>query len=311
MRRALPGPAVLGFIAPRVFRFGGNGSSTGVGTSSGGPRGAPLGPGPEGTGGEPTHWPTHWPTIDLTEGRAQTGAPSGQFWPAEAPHGPPPGNGAPVAEAPHGPPGNGVPVERGPVERTPVSPVSLVASLQARSLGELIGGAIALGFPFVLAASLVSAFAHVPGEGVRGRLLAAFDYSSFLIAAALLVGMVCLLMLGRSTAGTGVPLVPKGQPFRAAIGLALGAESALVALGALVSFFVYLSLASGLPDAVAAHMLEELASLPVVAVALFWVWADGTLGLVFRPSSARNGGLEHPRAAGPPGPPKTDKPGAA
>ncbi len=256
----------------------------------------------EGTEGAPTYWPT----VDMTDGRAQPAAPAGQSWPAEPPQGPPPGNGAPAAEPPHGPPSNGV-----PLERPPVSHASLVASLQARSLGELIGAAIALGFPFVLAASLVSAFAHVPGEGVRGRLLVAFDYSSFLIAAALLVGMVCLLVLGRSAARTGAPQVPNGQPFRAAIGLALGAESALVALGALVSFFVYLSLASGLPDAVAAHMLEELASLPVVAVALFWVWADGTLRHFLRPSRALNGPLEPPRAAGPPGPPKVDKPGPA
>jgi hypothetical protein len=128
---------------------------------------------------------------------------------------------------------------------------------------------------------VVPAFAHLPGEGVRGRLQVAFYHSSFLIAAALLVGMVCLLLLVRSALRPGVPQVPMGRPVKAIIGLALAAESALVALGAIVSFITYLTLASDLSDAVAARTLEELASLLVVAVALFWVCADGSLGHLF------------------------------
>ena len=247
--------------------------------------------------------PARWPTVDLTEGRAPIGAPPGQFWPAEPPQGPPPGN-ALRPEPPPGPPSSAGPHERAPgFPAGSASHVSIVSSLQARSLGELTGGAIALGFPFVFAASLVSAFAHLPGEGVRGRLLVAFDYSSFLIAAALLVGMVCLLLLGRSALRTSPSQVPRVQPLKAVIGLALAAESALVALGAIVSFVVYLTLASALPDVVAARTLEELAALPVVAVALFWVWADGTLRHFFGPAASPNGDVERAREPGPPPPP--------
>ena len=130
----------------------------------------------------------------------------------------------------------------------------------------------------------------------------AFGYSSFLVATALLVGMACLLLLSRSALRPGASPAPKDRPLKAAIELALAAESALVALGAVVSFLVYLTLASGLPDAVAARTLEELASLPVVAVALFWVWADGTLGHFFGPAVA---------PAGPSAPPALEKPGPA
>ena len=66
---------------------------------------------------------------------------------------------------------------------------------------------------------------------------------------------------------------------------ALATGSALVGLGALVSFFVYVSLLGSLPDAAVAHMLEELGTLPLVAVAVLWSWADGTLQYLGGPSA--------------------------
>lgn len=162
----------------------------------------------------------------------------------------------------------------------PVARAGVVSSLQARSLGELVGGAIAIGFVFVLAASVVTAFARVPGQGVRARLLVAFNYSSFLMAVALLFAMVCLLLLGRSAARGGLAPVSTAnvlnRPVKEVLSAVLAAESALVGLGSLVSFVLYLSLAGSLPDAGVGHMLAELAVLPVVAASLLWGWAGGT-----------------------------------
>jgi hypothetical protein len=149
--------------------------------------------------------------------------------------------------------------------------------LQTRSLGELVSGAIAIGFVFVLAASVVSAFARLPGQGVRARLLVAFNYATFLMAVALLVGMVCLLLLGRSAAAGGLAhTTPPKRPIKEVLAAALAAESALVGLGGLVSFVLYASLAGSLPDAGVGHMLAELAVVPVVMVTLLWGWAGGT-----------------------------------
>ena len=70
-----------------------------------------------------------------------------------------------------------------------------------------MSGAIAAGFVFVVAASVVSAFARIPGQGVRARLLVAFNYATFYMAVALLFGMVCLLLLARSAARGGLAQV--------------------------------------------------------------------------------------------------------
>ncbi len=170
-----------------------------------------------------------------------------------------------------------------PPAGAPVAGTGVVASLQARSLGELVGGAIAIGFVFVVAASVVTAFARVAGQGVRARLLVAFNYSTFLTAVALLFGLVCLLLLGRSAARGGLAPVSSGsllnRPAKGVIAAVLAAESALVGLGSLVSFILYLSLAGSLPDAGVGHMLAELAALPVVAATLLWGWAGGTAKL--------------------------------
>jgi hypothetical protein len=167
--------------------------------------------------------------------------------------------------------------------REPVAHNGVVASLQARSLGELVGGAIAVGFVFVVAASVVTAFARIPGQGVRARLLVAFNYSTFLTAAVLLFAMVCLLLLGRSAARGGLAPVGSGsllnRPVKEVLAAVLAAESALVGLGGLVSFVLYVSLAGSLPDAGVGHMLAELAVLPVVAATLLWGWAGGTAKL--------------------------------
>jgi hypothetical protein len=172
------------------------------------------------------------------------------------------------------------PAEQGLV---PPANVGVVASLQARSLGELMSGAIAAGFVFLLAASVVSAFADIPGQGVRARLLVAFNYATFYLAVALLFAMVCLLLLGRSAArgglAQGAPGKPERPTARDVLVAVLAAESALVGLGSLVSFILYLSLAGSLPDAGVGHMLAELAVVPVVAVTLLWGWAGGTAKL--------------------------------
>jgi hypothetical protein len=190
-----------------------------------------------------------------------------------------------------------------------VAHTGVVASLQARSLGELVGGAIAIGFVLVLAASVVTAFAHVPGQGVRARLLVAFNYSTFLAAVALLFGLVCLLLLGRSAArGRLAPVSTGGQlnrPVKGVISAVLAAESALVGLGSLVSFILYLSLAGSLPDAGVGHMLAELAVLPVVTATLLWGWAGGTakLGRLFGVGSSPPVPADELTVTGPPTPP--------
>jgi hypothetical protein len=69
-----------------------------------------------------------------------------------------------------------------------------------------------VGFLFVFVASIVTAFASAPGVRARARLLSAFSYSGFLVAAALLVGMVRLLLLGRSTASSGLAQPASGPP---------------------------------------------------------------------------------------------------
>jgi hypothetical protein len=181
--------------------------------------------------------------------------------------------------------------------------------LQARSLGELVSGAIAAGFVFLVAASVVSAFARVPGQGARARLLVAFNYATFLTAAALLFGMVCLLLLGRSAARGGLaqvePATPQRKPAREILPAVLAAESALVGLGSLVSFFVYLSSAGSLPAAGVGHMLAEMAVLPVVAVSLLWGWAGGTpkLKRLFGVGSPSSATADEHQVTGPTGPP--------
>ena len=147
---------------------------------------------------------------------SSTGAPSGQFWPAEAPHGPPPGNGAPVAEAPHAPPGNGVrqELERRLAERTPVSPVSLVASLQARSLGELISGAIAAGFAFRLGRQPGLGVCSHAGAGCAGQAAGGIQLRHLPDPAPCCSAWSAFLMLGRSAARDGCAPVGAGQPFK-------------------------------------------------------------------------------------------------
>jgi hypothetical protein len=184
-----------------------------------------------------------------------------------------------------------------------------VASLQARSLGELVSGAVAVGFLFLFAASVVTAFGHVPGQGVRARLLVAFNYANLFTAVALLFGMVCLLLLGRSAARGGRAQPATGgslkRPVKDLLAAALAAEAALVGLGGLASFVIYLSLASSLPAAGAGHLLAEVALLPVVAVTLLWGWAGGTAKLktLFGVGSAGPAQTRPGRATGPLGPP--------
>ena len=217
-----------------------------------------LGPEPSSADAGPT-WPVstlngephlghsaNWPTVDLSKGRAGC-------------HGSGGGGAAstrPCATA-----------TRGTVKaRTESAPAKggqgAVASLQARPLGELVSGAIAAGFVFVVAASVVSAFARMPGQGVRARLLVAFNYATFYMAVALLFGMVCLLLLARSAARGGLAQMTAGgtqkRPVREVLAAVLAAESALVGLGSLISFILYLSLAGSLPDAGAGHMLAEI-----------------------------------------------------
>jgi hypothetical protein len=185
----------------------------------------------------------------------------------------------------------------------------VVASLQARPLGELVSGAIAVGFVFVVAASVVSAFARIPGQGVRARMLVAFNYATFFMAVALLVGMVCLLLLGRSAAVGGLAHVtapnPPKRPIREVLAAVLAAESALVGLGGIVSFVLYASLAASLPDAGVGHMLAELSVLPVVTVTLLWGWAGGISKLkrLFGVGSPVPTPDDHGSVTGPPGPP--------
>ena len=172
-----------------------------------------------------------------------------------------------------------------------------------------MSGAIAVGFVFVLAASVVSAFARIPGQGVRARMLVAFNYATFFMAVALLVGMVCLLLLGRSAAAGGLAHVtaPNQQkrPIRDVLAAVLAAESALVGLGGIVSFVLYASLAASLPDAGVGHMLAELAVLPVVTVTLLWGWAGGISKLkrLFGVGSPVPTPEDHGSVTGPPGPP--------
>lgn len=248
----------------------------------------------------PMIWPAGWPTVDLSENRG-------------------PGVMAPERAAPPDR-GSAVPTGEPPTDQLPrqepangggVAPpnVGVVATLQARSLGELVGGAIAAGFVFLLAASVVSAFANVPGQGVRARLLVAFNYATFYMAVALLFGLVCLLLLGRSAARGGLAQVAPGKPERPpakdVLVAVLAAESALVGLGALVSFILYVSLAGSLPDAGVGHMLAELAVVPVVTVTLLWGWAGGTSKLrrLFGVGGPLPSTPEERRPAGPAGPP--------
>ncbi len=231
----------------------------------------------------PMIWPSGWPTVDLSGGsRPGVMAPDRTAPPnvrSAAPTGEQPGEqlarvGPPRAELPR--------VDLADNGPAPAN-VGAVATLQARSLGELVSGAIAAGFVFVLAASVVSAFARIPGQGVRARLLVAFNYATFYMAVALLFGMVCLLLLGRSAARGGLapatPAKPERPPARDVLVAVLAAESALVGLGSLVSFVLYVSLAGSLPDAGVGHMLAELAVVPVVAVTLLWGWAGGAAKL--------------------------------
>lgn len=160
---------------------------------------------------------------------------------------------------------------------------SAVAFLQGRSLGELVSGAVAIGFAFVFLASVVTAFAHVPGQGWRGHVLVALSYASFLTAVALLLAMVCLLLLGRSAARGGIADTATvgllKRPVKDVLAAVLAAESAIVGLGALVSFVLYLSLVGSLSSAGVGNMLADLAVLPVVAATLLWGWADGAAKL--------------------------------
>lgn len=235
--------------------------------------------------------PAAWPTVDLSESRGQgVMAPPRSVAPE-----PRPTRLSPEEPAP---PGRGMASKEGPV-----------AVLQARSLGELMSGAIAAGFAFLVAASAVSAFARTPGQGVRARLLVAFNYATFLTAVALLFGMVCLLLLGRSAARGGLaqaePANPQRKPARDVLVAVLAAESALVGLGSVVSFILYASLAASLPDAGVGHMLAELAALPVVAVTLLWGWAGGTpkLKRLFGVGAASPAPSEATPVTGPTGPP--------
>lgn len=160
---------------------------------------------------------------------------------------------------------------------------SAVAFLQGRSLGELVSGAVAIGFAFVFLASVVTAFTHVPGQGWRGHVLVALSYASFLTAVALLLAMVCLLLLCRSAARGGIAGTATvglfKRPVKDVLAAVLAAESAFVGLGALVSFVLYLSLAGSLSSAGVGNMLADLAVLPVVAATLLWGWAGGAAKL--------------------------------
>ena len=233
----------------------------------------PAWPVPAVTPGSQVGAPAVWPTVDLTEGPAQSVIVSERSAHTEPGH----------TEPGHTEPGPTPPPEETAAARPPTAHRSALASLQARSLGELVSGAVAAGFVFLLAASVVTAFGHVPGQGVRARLLVAFNYANFLTAVALLLGMVCLLLLGRSAprGGLAQPATrgPLKRPVREILTAVLAAEAALVGLGALVSFIVYLTLAGSLPAAGVGHLLAELAMLPVVAVTLLWGWAGGTAKL--------------------------------
>ena len=140
-------------------------------------------------------------------------------------------------------------------------------------------------------------------------MLVAFNYATFFMAVALLVGMVCLLLLGRSAAAGGLAHVtaPNQQkrPIRDVLAAVLAAESALVGLGGIVSFVLYASLAASLPDAGVGHMLAELAVLPVVTVTLLWGWAGGISKLkrLFGVGSPVPTPEDHGSVTGPPGPP--------
>jgi hypothetical protein len=223
----------------------------------------PAGPGPAGPLSARSQ-PIVWPTLNLAAGAGQEVMTRPSTW----------AGGADVTSPSR--------EEPGPA-REPAEHAGVVASLQARSLGQLVGGAIAVGFVFIFAASVVTAFARIPGQGVRARLLVAFNYSTFLTAVALLFGLVCLLLLGRSTARGGLAPVSTGSPLnrpaKQVIAAVLAAESALVGLGSLISFVLYLSVAGGLPAAGVGHMLAELAVLPVVAITLLWGWSGGTVKL--------------------------------
>ena len=242
-------------------------------------------------GGPHLDVPAVWPTVDLSENRTQgVMAPPQSAAPEPRPTQLPPEEPAP--------PGRRTPAKEGPV-----------AVLQARSLGELVSGAIAAGFAFLVAASVVSAFAGLPGQGVRARLLVAFNYATFLSAVALLFGMVCLLLLSRSAARGGLaqaePANGQRKPAREVLAAVLATESALVGLGSIVSFVLYASLAASLPGAGVGHMLAELAVLPVVAVTLLWGWAGGTpkLKRLFGVGDLSPEPAEESQVTGPTGPP--------
>jgi hypothetical protein len=241
--------------------------------------------------GEPHLGSTAWPTVDLSESSGQ-----GVIAPDRT---------APPDRRQFTPPQD----EPAAAGRDSVPKRGLVASAQARSLGELVGGAIAVGFIFVVAASVVSAFARVPGQGVRAKLLVAFNFATFLTAVALLFGMVCLLLLGRSAARGGLAQATAGgqqkPPVREVLAAVLAAESALVGLGSLISFVLYASLAGSLPDAGVDHMLAEVAVLPVVIVALLWGWAGGTAKLkrLFGVGEPLPSAPGESRVTGPLGPP--------
>jgi hypothetical protein len=246
-----------------------------------------------------------WPVSTLTTGPQM----AGPSWPAVDLRDSPGRGVIAPDQAPVGPPDRATRLEepsRGPA---PVAHSGPVASLQARSLGELVSGAVAVGFVFVFAASVVTAFAHIPGQGVRARLLVAFNYANFLTAVALLFGMVCLLLLGRSAARGGLAQVATGRPLRRpakdVLAATLATEAALVGIGALASFCIYISLASSLPAAGVGHLMAELAVLPVVAVTLLWGWAGGTAKLraLFGVGGPSEGQTEQDRATGPLAPP--------
>ncbi len=247
-----------------------------------------------------------WPVSTLTSGPQM----SGSSWPA-VDLGESPGDSVIAPDQPPVPaPDHMVRLPEEPSSGPPPAAHSgAVASLQARSLGELVSGAVAVGFVFLFAASVVTAFAHVPGQGVRARLLVAFNYANFLTAVALLFGMVCLLLLGRSAARGGLAQPAAGgslkRPAKDVLAAALAAEAALVGLGGVASFVIYLSLANSLPAAGVGHLLADLAVLPVVAVTLLWGWAGGTakLKVLFGVGSPSPAQTKQGRATGPLGPP--------
>jgi hypothetical protein len=261
-----------------------------------------LTPGPQ-LGGPQLGGPAAWPTVDLSEAqgivapeRTVQAGPGPALEPPRDPREPPPPGPAEERRAASG--GAAAPSHGG-----------AVASLQARSLGELVSGAVAVGFVLLFAASVVTAFAHVPGQGFRARLLVAFNYANFLTAVALLLAMVCLLLLGRSAARGGLAhtaqVGPLKWPLRDVLAGLLAAESALVGLGSLVSFVVYASLASSLPSAGAGHLLAEVAVLPVVVATLLWGWAGGMakLKVLFGVGSPGAVPTGQGTGAGPVGPP--------